>query len=220
LEASGLGIEASDPHDQSIVRIARADDSRICLRIFCRQDDDAHTAAATSNRPLEVSDPLHAYFSRLPFQRRSKSRLICDAIILANNLVVPHRHDNSSSVIADRRSTKVTTRASCTEMLERSRKCPICFHCRCYANDVSAPEDSVANNANRYLKPGSPFICPRKPPPQSQNRGWHLRSAARLRAILHAIFRKCMLIISYCMHKNCAGTCLAMLSVRYENQRA
>ena len=121
--------------------------------------------AATSNRPLEVSYPLHAYFLRFPFQRRSKSRLIRDATLLANNLVVPHRHDNSSSVIADRRSTKVPTRASCTEMLERSRECPICFHCRCYANDVSAPEDSVANNATWYLKPGSPFICPRKPPP-------------------------------------------------------
>ena len=224
LETSGLGIEASDPHDQRIVRIARTDDSGICLRIFCRQDDDAHTAAATSNRPLEVGYPLHAYFFRLAFQRRSESRLIRDAIILANNLVVPHRHNDSSPVIADRRPAEVPARASCTEMLERSRKCPTCFHCRCYANDVSAPEESVANNATWYLKPGSPFICRRKPPPRrclkSQNRGCHPKSVVRHGAILHAIFEKCMLIIRYCMHKNCAGTRLAVLSVRYENQRA
>jgi hypothetical protein len=117
----------------------------------------------------------------------------------------------------------VPARASCTEMLERSRKCPTCFHCRCYERCFSA-EESVANNATWYSKPGSPFICRRKPQPRrrlkSQNRGWHPRSVARHDAILHAIFEKCMLIISYCMHKNCAGTRLAVLSVRYENQRA
>jgi hypothetical protein len=65
----------------------------------------------------------------------------------------------------------VPARASCTEMLERSRECPICFHCRCYANDVSAPEESVADSATRYLKPGrSPFICPRNRRLTSQNR--------------------------------------------------
>src|ERR1700731_2065884 len=127
-ETSGLGIEARDLHDQRIVRIARTDDPGICLRIFGRQDDDAHTAVATSNRPLEVRYPLHAYLLRLPPQRRSESRLIDDAAVAANDLVFPHRHDDSSSVIADRRPTKVPTRASRTKMLERSRKRPSRFH--------------------------------------------------------------------------------------------
>ena len=87
-ETSGLGIEASDQHDQRIVRIARTDDPGICLRIFGGQDDDAHAAIATSYRPFEVGYPLLAYLLRLPSQRRSKSRLIRDATILANNLVV------------------------------------------------------------------------------------------------------------------------------------
>jgi hypothetical protein len=156
----------------------------------------------------------------LASQRRSKSRLIRHAFILANNLVLPHRHNDCSSVIADRGSAKVPARASCTEMLERSRECPICFHCRCYANDVSAPEDSVADSATRNLKLGSPFICPRKPPPQVAKPRFGPQIRYRRHSILHTILKKCMLIFNYCMHKYCAGTCLAVLSVRYENQCA
>jgi hypothetical protein len=152
LEASGLGIEASDPHDQCIVRIARPYDPGSRLHVLSCQYDNAHTAVATIDRPLEVRYPLHAYLLGLASQRRSKSRLIRHAFILANNLVLPHRHNDCSSVIADRGSTKVPARASCTEMLERSRECPICFHCRCYANDVSTPEDSVADSATPVLE--------------------------------------------------------------------
>jgi hypothetical protein len=88
-------------------------------------------------------------------------------------------------------------------------------------SDISAPNGyraSDANNAARSLN------LPEVLSPVRGNRGFksHQPDVPQHAGtnILHAIVERCMLIIMYCMHKICADTGLAVLSVRYENQRA
>lgn len=107
LKASSCRIEVSDPQDQLVVGITGLDDSGAGLRIHGPQNDDTHNAAATSHRPLQVAFPLQAYPFRFSFQCRSASRSIGDHTVVARNLILPKRYDDSLSIIAYCRSAEV-----------------------------------------------------------------------------------------------------------------
>src|SRR6516165_9872916 len=196
LEASGLGVEAGDLHDQRVIRIAGLDDPRIGLRILGGQDDDVDTALTMLDRPLQVRDPLAADPARCPLQRWSESRVIGKVIVLADDLVRPHRHDDGLSVVADRRSSKVPKWPSRAEMLKRSRERPICLHGRCRANRWSAGKDAPKDSKTA----GSPCRL------SCLNRSWGLKTWAQPShwLIVHTITYVCMLFNRERMHKNCA----------------
>jgi hypothetical protein len=90
-----------DAHDQTVVRVAEFYGSGIYLNIFGLNDHDPYQAIWVPEGPLKVGNQLIADTPQLSFEDWSVSRLINYPTALPFEFVLPHRHDDSSSIAAD-----------------------------------------------------------------------------------------------------------------------
>ena len=102
-EYACFGVEACDAHDQTVVRVAELYGSGIRLNIFGLNDHDPYQAITVPARPLKVGNPLIADTPQLPLEDWPVSRLINYSIVPTFEFVLPHRHDDSFSIVADSR---------------------------------------------------------------------------------------------------------------------
>jgi hypothetical protein len=98
---SCFDVETCDAHDQTVVRVAELYRSGICLNIVGLNDHDPYQAITVPARPLKVGNPLIADTPQLSLEDWTVSRLMNYSIAMTFEFVLPHRHDDSSSIAAD-----------------------------------------------------------------------------------------------------------------------